>query len=243
MTNAQELIEGVLYRMAQVGELEAEVVNLGGQPLVRNIHWKGEQPAVPPGKALKVWLGCLIVLALLFGTIGAYWGLQEQERHRLGSVPPHEIALASLIQNGPGPNRHVILTGFLPGGYAVETKSGSWTNVWVALFPIGAPPVQGKEIKVVLSSKAVGNEAALGRLLQSGRVTGICSETPRSSWGLTLGPKLVEANQGRQLSSAWWIEEMREPPSAALVTGILAGSVGCLAAVLILALIVFWKTG
>ncbi len=241
MTNAKELIEAVLYRMTQIRELDAEILIFGGQPLVRNIHWKGEQPSIPPGKTLKVTLGSLIWMALLFGTIFGYWGLQEQERHVLGSVPPHEIALHSLIQNGPGVNRHVAITDFRGGGYVMESKSGSWTNVWIALFPPGAQPDERKEIKVVLSSKSVRDEAALRQLLQRGRVTGICSEVPRSSWGTVLGPKLIEANQGCQLSSAWSIEELREPPSAARVTGLLTSSTGCFAAVIILVMIVFWK--
>jgi hypothetical protein len=106
MTNAQELIEAVLYRMRQLRELDAEIVNFRGQPLVRQIHWKGEQPSVPPGKVLKLSLGSLTLLALLFGTLLGYLGLEEQERHVLGSVPPQEIALHTLIENGPGANRH-----------------------------------------------------------------------------------------------------------------------------------------
>ena len=98
-----------------------------------------------------------------------------------------------------------------------------------------------EEIKVIVSTKGVGDEVNLVKLFQNGRVTGICSERPSSSWGMTLGPKLVQANAGRPLSSAWLVEEMSEPPSADLVTGILAGSAGCFAATLILATIVFWK--
>jgi hypothetical protein len=241
MTNAQEMIEGILYRMGQIRALDAEVVDFAGQPLVRNIHWQGEQPAPPPGKNLKVCLVCLIGLCLLFGLILGYWGLQERERHEVGSIPPHEITVQNLIQNGPGANRHVTLTDFRPGGYAVESKSGTWTNVWVALFPIGAQANARREIQVVLSAKGIRDEAALRRLLQPGRITGMCSKTPRSSWGGTLGPELVKANDGRPLSSAWEIEELGEPPSEARVRWLLTGSGGCFAAVCVCALIVFWK--
>jgi hypothetical protein len=41
MTNAQQFIEGVLYRMTRLGELDAEIVDFVGEPLVRVIHWKG----------------------------------------------------------------------------------------------------------------------------------------------------------------------------------------------------------
>jgi hypothetical protein len=43
------------------------------------------------------------------------------------------------------------------------------------------------------------------------------------------------------LSSAWEIEELRDPPSAAFVTRLLVGSAGCFAAVVLLAGIVYWK--
>jgi hypothetical protein len=241
MTNAEELIEAVLYRMQQLRKLEAEVVNWGGQPLVRRVFWKGEQPIDPPGKTWKVILCSLILLALLFGTILSFLALQIENERKLGSVPPHEHTLHSLIQDGPGANRHVVITGFRPGGYAVQARSDSWAQVWVALFPAAARPEECKEIKVVLSSKLVRNEADLRDLMRGGRVTGICSETPRSSWGTTLGPNLVQANHGCPLSSAWSIEEMREPPSAAELMATFAGGVACLVTVLILALIVFWK--
>jgi hypothetical protein len=243
MTNAQELIEAVLYRMKQVGELRADIINLDGQPLVRRIYWKGEQPRNPPGKTLKLVLCCLILLALMSGTGLGCEGIKLQERHEVGSVPPHDISVRSLIQNGPGANRHITITDFRPGGYAVMSKSKSWTTVWIALFPADARPAERKEIKVVLSSTDVRDEAALRQWLRRGRVTGICSAAPSTSWGTELGPRLVEANQGCPLSAAWSIEELRETPSAALVEGLLGGAVGCLAAVVVLALIVFWKAG
>jgi hypothetical protein len=239
MTNAKELIEAVLYRMMQIRELDANIINFHGQPLVRNIHWKGQQPRVPGGKSLKLILAGLIGLGLLFAPILCFWGLQEQERQALAAVPPHEIALSSLIRNGRGTNRHVIITDFRPGGYRFEAKHGALRNVWIALFPTG---VQTNEIKVVLSSTAVRDEADLRQLLLHGRVTGICSEAPRSSWGTTLGPELEKLNPGCTLSSAWEIKELNEPPSAALVNGSFSASAGCFALAILFAMIVFWKS-
>ncbi|HVS37614.1 MAG TPA: hypothetical protein VMS17_18775 [Gemmataceae bacterium] len=241
MSNAQALIEAVLYRMKQIREIEADLVNFAGRPLVRNIHWKGEQPAVPAGRNLKVILCCLILLTLLFGTVLAFWGRQEQELQRLASEPPHEIALEALIRDGPGANRHITLTDFRPGGYVFETESNHWTEAWVALFPVKAPAAPAKAIQVVLSSKVVRDEADLQRLLQQGRVTGICSEKPSSSWGTELGPKLEKMNPGCTLTSAWSVAELRAAPSAATVTAILTGSASCFVAVLVLALILYWK--
>jgi hypothetical protein len=249
MTNARELIEALLFKMAQIREVDAEIVNHAGKPLVRHIHWKGETPTVPAGKSLKVCLCCFILLALLFGPILGFMGRQEHRRHVLGSVPPQEIALQTLIENGPGTNPHVALTDFQFGGHVVETSSGSWSSVWIALFPTakkGQIPAERsaerKEIKAVLTSSTIRGNAALSQLMQQRRVTGLCSDAPSSNYGLTLGPKLTQANQGTSLSSAWLIEELSEPPSAAKVRGIFLGSAACYALAIALAIVIFTKT-
>ena len=41
MTNAKEFIEAVIYRMAQKGELDVEVIQ-AGKPLIRRIYWKSQ---------------------------------------------------------------------------------------------------------------------------------------------------------------------------------------------------------
>jgi hypothetical protein len=40
MKNAKELIEAIAYRMSEKGEVDAEVINFEGKPLIRRIHWK-----------------------------------------------------------------------------------------------------------------------------------------------------------------------------------------------------------
>jgi hypothetical protein len=243
MTNATELIEAVLYRMRQLRALDTEVVNWVGQPLVRRIWWKGETPQKPPGKALKLWLALAIFFALAFGAVCGFVLLNVQERHEVGALPPHEMALRDLIAKGPGANRHVTITGFDPGGYAVQSEGKRWTQVWVALFPAGARRDERRDIKVVVSSRDVANEVELRHWLSAGRITGICSAEPRTSFGTSLGSLLVEANHdGATLTAAWSIEELRAAPSAAEVMATWAGSVGCFAAVLLLAAVVFWIT-
>ncbi len=241
MINGNELFDALLYRMAQVGELEVTTIDFRGQRLWRNIHWKGEQPHKPWKREL-VLLTCLMCATLAFGAILGFVGLQDQERHEVGSLPPHEVALSSLIQNGPGTNRHVTITDFRPGGYYFEGDPGSWREVYVALFPIGE--ARPTEIKAVLSTKEVRDEAGLRQLLQHGHFTGICSKGPSSHWGTTLGPELVKANEGCPLLSAWSIDELdklSEVPSAASVARSFAESTGCLLVALICAAIIFWK--
>jgi hypothetical protein len=179
-------------------------------------------------------------MVLVLGILLGFWGLQEQERQVLGSVPPRDIALESLIRDGAGADRHVTVTDFRAGSYVFQGEHGSWKNVWVPLFPAAGRPGDREEIKVVLSSGDIENEATLNRLLQDGRVTGICSRVPRSSWGATLGPELVKTNGGRRLVAAWEIKEMRKPPSTASVMGLLASSAACLTAVIVLAPMTVW---
>lgn len=236
MTNAEELIEAVLYRMSRTGALEPEIVVFQGQPLVRRIRWKDQEPRDAPTNRAKVILVCITFLALLFGGILAFWGRQERERFEIGSQPAQRITLARLIKNGPGSNRHVTITEFRPEGYVVETQNNSWREVDVAIFPLGGAVNQ---IPAVVAVHGVQNEAQLGQLLAQ-PITGICSVERRTSWGATLGPKLVEANQGRALDSAWWIEEMREPPTQAKVDTLLTGSLACFVAVWFCAGSVLW---
>jgi hypothetical protein len=50
MRNAKELIEAVLYRMEEVGAVDAEIILLDGKPLVQRIYWKGQSLTNRPGK-------------------------------------------------------------------------------------------------------------------------------------------------------------------------------------------------
>jgi hypothetical protein len=243
MTNAKELIEAIVYRMQQSGEIDYEIVDFAGKPLLRKIFWKG-QPQVAKAKGSpNVVLGCLMALALMFGTILAFLGREQRELRTLASVPAHEIALSTLIENGPGDNRHVIITKFQPGGYVSESRDGVWTDVWIAVFPAEPPLAVNQEIAAVLHSNRIHDEAAIRRALQGGRVTGICSVARGSSWGATLGPELAKSNPGCQLSSAWKIEELREPPGEAQVMQVLAGAGACFVVVLALAVFIFWRNG
>jgi hypothetical protein len=233
MANAQELIEAVLYRMTKFRELDCEIVNCSGSSLVRTIYWKGDKPSVHQKRDRKGTLGFVALLALGWGIVLGYWGLQEQDRYCMASVAPHEVSLRSLIENGPGVNRHVSISDFRAGGYTLANGCG----VWVALFPNDEKPDSGTEIKAVLWSMTIHDKVALTKMLRRGRIDGACEAVPTAHWGGTLGPDLRRANPGSQLVSAWQIHDLSEPPSAALVTGVLAGSVSCFLVGFILAVI------
>lgn len=239
MANALPLLAAIVYRMSEIRPLEMEVVPFAGAPLLRTISWEGESPGLPVPRPRKATLAALMGLSLMFGTLLGLCGMQQQERYDVGSLPLHTISLRSLIENGPGPNRHVRLTDVRPGGYAVQRENGKWQAVWVALFPSDVPRVREQAIGVVLSSESVSDEAQLARLFEGGSVNGMCSATPKSAWGATLGPNLLKANPGCQLSSAWLIEELNHPPDRRAVARFLLGSAACFAAALVLSAMVF----
>ena len=60
----------------------------------------------------------------------------------------------------------------------------------------------------------------------------------RSSWGVTLGPELVQANGNLPLKAAWDIDELHHPPSPAAVRWLFIGSYACFAVTLLLAAII-----
>jgi hypothetical protein len=243
MTNAKELIEALLYKMAQIREIEAEIVNLEGKPLVRNIHWKGETPAAPPGKLVKVLLAAGIFFALMFGPILGFIGVQERRLRVLGSVPPQEITLKELIEKGPGNNPHVVLTDFRFGGYTYsQTKNGSWKNVYIALFPLhpDGQPKEGNEIKAVFMLKSLGSDVQVRQFIPHGRVVGLCSDAPRLTFG-SIREELIRVNPGSHQTSSWIIEELQGLPSASTVEWLMQSCAGCYVLVLVFALVIFLK--
>ena len=40
MRNAKRLIEAIVYRMSEIGEVDAEMIDFEGKPMIRRIHWK-----------------------------------------------------------------------------------------------------------------------------------------------------------------------------------------------------------
>ncbi len=234
MLNAETVIETLLVRMQQIGELQTDFIDLDGTPVVGSVYWKDQQPIPPSASGFYLACACVIILiGLFFGTL-----LGNTARHRLAreailSVPPHELTLATLVNSGPGNHLHVTITDYQPGNHVSEDNNGKWTRVWVPLFPAKA---EADEMRCVLESTVVSSDAECDQLLRSGRVTGICSEVPRTSWGSRLGPDLVNANQNRPLTAAWVLEDSREPPRANhfLIASAIAFSLALLSGVFVL---------
>jgi hypothetical protein len=175
-------------------------------------------------------------MTLVFGVIGCFLWKTSKDVREIASVPPHEMTLAELIDKGPGPNRHVVVTDYEPGGYAYETKDKGWTQVWIAMFPRQAPRT---EIRAVFSSRTILNENQLRQILGAGRWKGICSTEPRTSWGTVLYDNLVNSNKKMPLKAAWEVEDLREPPSETEVFLSWLLGVGCMSATILLAGLIF----
>ena len=233
MTNAKELIEAVMARMQQQGELDIDVIELDGSPIIKQVRRKGEAPMPQASNVLRVLLGCLLMLTLIFGGILGLIAGADSRTHAIGSVPPQRLTVAELIAKGPGENRHVTVTDFRIGGYAFEGKNGVWRQVWVPLFPRNDP---GQEMRVLLTSNQIAGEAALRAIAQSGQVTGICSASPRTTFGTVLGPQLREANRNAELNSVWTIDELRSLPDAATTRTNTIGSTALLSLTVLMAL-------
>ena len=238
MTNAKELIEAVMARMQQLGELDVDVIQLDGSPIIKQVRRKGEAPIPRPSNSLRVLLGCLLMLTLIFGGILGLIAGADSRTYSIGSVPPQRLTLAELIAKGPGDNRHVTVTDFRIGGFAFEGKNGVWRQVWVPLFPRNDP---GHEIRVLLASNQIAGEAALRVLVQTGQVTGICSASPRTTFGTVLGPQLREANRGAELNSVWNIDELRSLPNATTVRMTTIASAALLSLTVLMTLALGWS--
>jgi hypothetical protein len=246
MTNAEEMIQGILYRMKQQEELEFDILELEGQPALKRVYRKRAAPVSAKKRDRNVLLIAIMTLLLFMGGVFAFWWQQENEKLIVVAQPPHKLSLRDLIRSGPGANRHLTITDFETGGFVYESRGGAWTSVWVALFPPEQPSNRpADEIEVVLSSKQIRDEATLQRLLRPGQVTGICSATRSTSWGVTLGPRLVESNPGSKLNSAWRFEYVENTPTLQFVSILPASSTGCFVSALILAAAIgyrnFWN--
>jgi hypothetical protein len=245
MANAKELIEAIVYKMGKIREVDAEIVEFAGSPLVRRIYWKDQQPSPPPTKNLKVILMCGLLLALMFGFILGFWGRAADKLQKLSSLPPRQVNLQTLIEKGPQDNPHVVVTDFDFGGYVVESKNSTWTEVTIALFPKsnkgglpGNPAATGKEIKAVLSSHSIRDEAALRQFVRRDRIDAVCSDSPGMSGG-TIRKHLIESNPGSQLNAAWILSDLSDPPTAETVRNIFAGAYVCFGVAIALSIIVF----
>jgi len=238
MTNSAQLIAAVVQQMSLLGELDTEGTTAGTKSNPTLIKWKHQPPSFNPRIVWPTRWMLFGLVGTMFGALFVYWGIQEQNRRDASARPPHEISLRELIANGPGDNRHVIVKDFLAQGYAVETNHGSWSCVWVALFPNHPTAAETRKIAAVVEVRSVSDDASLQRLLAPGRITAICSAKPRSGWGATLGPELSKANGSAELSSAWDLEEMSRRPSESFIATLNYSGVGCYA--LALACVVFF---
>jgi hypothetical protein len=108
------------------------------------------------------------VVAIIAAGIILFIAIKEMRLSRASKEVPQTITLASLLQNGPGDNAHVILTDFVPtdnyvylyqkGKYErvndADAINRTWSSVWVPLIPMTGQQRQQLLAKAKMNPKA-----------------------------------------------------------------------------------------
>jgi hypothetical protein len=106
---------------------------------------------------------------------------------KAAQVTPQNLSLADLIENGPGGNANVQLTGFTFGKPVVEERDGRWRGVWLPLEPTARS--KKKSGPVVLWAERVANPKELQEFVKQTSLNVLCvarlPEDSRLRVGLT----------------------------------------------------------
>jgi hypothetical protein len=148
-----------------------------------------------------------VVSGLVLG--GIAW--QNYTLLQQGKPTPQQLRVGELAANGPGDNIHVTLTDFDFGdGYVVERKNGRWNRVWIPAFPDDQAG-QVNEIKVLVTTSRVKDEAELERFYQQETVTGIITNSIH--WQGSEIRELQRSYPDLDVSSLWVVDAGRAFPS------------------------------
>ncbi len=169
-------------------------------------------PFRPGGKGDKIVGGLLLlcILALIAGGIVTVLGWQDRTIRSLGKETPKDISFAELARNGPGDNVHVTVHDFEFGeNYIYEEKKGSWSRVWIPMFP----PGERGEIKVLLKTFSVKNAGELqNRYGAITHVTGVITNSIHSL-GSAEKNELVKAYPNANVDSVLVLQDDYSFPS------------------------------
>jgi len=108
---------------------------------------------------------------VILGGILIFIGVNEFRLAMGSSSTAKEMTLAELCEDGPGDERHLMITGIQPisdGYVANETSFGRMTEVWYACVPKGGSAVS----KFIVYSRDTDSEDDVARLMASDTLTG-----------------------------------------------------------------------
>jgi hypothetical protein len=157
-------------------------------------------------------LGLVALLALVFGGIFTWVGVQDAIIFSQGSREPQVIRLADLEAQGPGDNIHLTVTDFRFGpNFVAEEKRGQWNRVWIPVFPEGQQQDDKKAIKVLVKTFHVKNDNERQVFYQKRNLTGIITNSIHSLDSSELR-ELQKGYPGVDTSAILVIEEGRSFP-------------------------------
>ena len=200
--------------------------------------------------------GPAITVILLLAVIGfgVLWHAYSEGKLSGGSARlPRTVACRQLIEDGPGDDRHVLVTDVIAGqNYftrisvtKAEQASGNtadkpWQAVYLPLLPLtpeiktrlarGEPfvPPPNHLIRVILVSHTIRNKEELAKAFTSeGAVQGMIVDS--SSLGGETENVLRQKYPGVELGDVSILEPGRKPTSHAALLGLFVGGVGLIA--------------
>jgi hypothetical protein len=185
------------------------------------------------------------LLMVIGGVVMVYFGIQESRLANQASATPRMMTCAELAANGPGDNAHIGMSKFLLCEQAFvfegSKRSEAYKTVWVPAVPADGEYVRtirsmmqtiGKldtlppptDIRVLVKSKHVKNEAELTALAMRDRLDGLVTNQIES-----IGSKekkiLEESYPGIDFSRCYIVDHDRKPSSTAMLAGMIGGGI------------------
>lgn len=185
-----------------------------------------------------------ILLALVIGGgFLVFLGVQEMRLASGCKAEPQTITYADLASKGFGDNAHVILSDFLspPSDFVYEEKGGKYSKVWLPVVsltgpyaerlmeqalinpsPNNLPRPSAKEIRVIVMSEELENDAQIEALMKGDTIQGVITNKIASISGEER-KLLQESYPGVDFDTTYILEHARTPASSGKSFGMMGG--------------------
>ncbi len=165
----------------------------------------------------RFWLLILGIALIFFG------GMQEIALWRVGGREPARRSCAELVQYGPGPNVHLLLTDarLLSSAFVYEVRGRHWSVAWVPAVPEGlgidrTAPELLEQVAVLVKLPRARSMADVLAAAEAEQLQGMVVNEIES-----LGPeeqaRLERQYPGVDFARCWIFEVGRRPSSLWLV--------------------------